>query len=93
MKLITLPIIVLFCFIIGEIIKILFPNKTKVIKLIPFIMSILGAAMSILIYMLAPQTLEQKNILEVILLGMISGLASTGSNELFKKIKELRGGN
>lgn len=93
MKLITLPIIVLFCFIIGEIIKILFPSKTKLIKLIPFIMSILGAAMSILIYMLAPQTLEQKNILEVILLGMISGLASTGSNELFKKIKELRGGN
>ena len=91
MKLITIPVIVLICYVLGEIIKILFQDKTKVKQLIPFIMSITGGIVSILMYMLNAPFLELTNIWDAVLIGMVSGLASTGTNETIKKFKEIKG--
>lgn len=42
------PIIVIVCYIVGEIYKIIFPQKTELLKLIPIIVAILGGVLGII---------------------------------------------
>ena len=46
----SVPIIVLCCYIIGEIYKIVFKNKKEWYKLIPLILSIFGGIIGIVIF-------------------------------------------
>ena len=91
MNIVTLPVIIVICYITGEIIKIVFNNKTKIKKLIPFILGILGGIIGVLIYITNKELIQTTSIWESILVGTISGLSSTGTNQLIKKIKELKG--
>lgn len=91
MNIVTLPVIIVICYITGEIIKIVFNNKTKIKKLIPFILGILGGIIGVLIYITNKEVIQTTSIWESILVGTISGLSSTGTNQLIKKIKELKG--
>ena len=47
----SVPIIVVCCYIIGEIYKVLFKNKQEAYKLIPMLMAINGGLLGILIYL------------------------------------------
>ena len=91
MYIVTLPVIIVICYITGEIIKIVFNNKTKIKKLIPFILGMLGGIIGVLIYITNKELIQTTSIWESILVGTISGLSSTGTNQLIKKIKELKG--
>ena len=91
MNIVTLPVIIVICYITGEIIKIVFNNKTKIKKLIPFILGMLGGLIGVLIYITNKELIQTTSIWESILVGTISGLSSTGTNQLIKKIKELKG--
>lgn len=91
MNIVTLPVIIVICYITGEIIKIVFNNKTKIKKLIPFILGMLGGIIGVLIYITNKELIQTTSIWESILVGTISGLSSTGTNQLIKKIKELKG--
>lgn len=87
MEFISVPIIVVICYIVGEIYKVLFKNKQDLYKLIPILLSILGGLIGILIYYTNKEMiLNVSNVYEAILIGIVSGAASTGSNQIIKQL-------
>ena len=90
MKLITLPTIIVICYMVGEIIKVVFENKPKVKKTIPFIMGLLGLILGVAIFYTNKELIQTTNIWDSMLIGSISGLCATGTNEVLNKIKELK---
>lgn len=81
------PIIVVCCYTIGEIYKVVFKKNEKTYKLIPIIMTILGGLLGILIYLTNPEImLNAKNIWVSLGIGMVSGASSTGANQIIKQI-------
>lgn len=71
-------IILGICLCVGYIIKEAIPN-TKINRYIPLIMGVLGTVLAIISNI-------NKISLEVILMGLISGLASTGLYETFRNL-------
>ena len=86
MDLISIPIIVVCCYMVGEIYKVLFKNKQQAYKLIPILVAIFGGVMGLVIYFTAPQLLEVRDVYTAIMIGIVSGFTSTGSNQLIKQI-------
>lgn len=83
----SVPIIVVCCYIIGEIYKILFKNKQETYKLIPIAMTIIGGILGIIIYLTNPQMiLNAENIWIALGIGIVSGASSTGANQIAKQI-------
>lgn len=83
----SVPIIVVCCYIIGEIYKILFRNKKETYKLIPIIMVIIGGLLGVLIYLTSPEIiLNAKNIWVALGIGITSGASSTGTNQIIKQL-------
>lgn len=67
------------CLCVGYVIKHLIPTD-KVNRFIPLIMAVLGVALNVwLNFALSP---------EILLGGLVSGLASTGMHQMFKKFIE-----
>lgn len=85
----SVPIIVVCCYIIGEIYKVLFKKRPETYKLIPIIMAIIGGLLGILIYLTNPEIiLNAKNIWIALGIGIVSGASSTGANQIIKQIKK-----
>lgn len=83
----SVPIIVVCCYIIGEIYKILFRNKEETHKLIPIVMAIIGGLLGILMYLTNPKMiLNADNIWIALGIGIVSGASSTGANQIVKSI-------
>lgn len=77
--------IVIICFVFGGILKHLTPVMNNII---PYILAIFGGIiLAILHYTQEPFT--GIRLLDCIATGMISGLASTGSHQVYKTLKEL----
>lgn len=84
----SVPIIVVCCYIIGEIYKVLFQNKQEAYKLIPIVMAITGGLLGIIIYLTNPEMiLNAENIWIALGIGIVSGASSTGANQIVKSIK------
>lgn len=82
----SIPIIVLCCYIIGEIFKCIFKNKQETYKLIPILVACIGGTLGILIYYTNPEIiLNADNIWTALGIGIVSGLSSTGTNQLIKQ--------
>ena len=81
-----MPIIVILCYILGEIYKIIFKNKKETYKLIPLLVSLFGGILGILIYFTAPEILNVDNIYLALEIGIISGSSATGTNQIIKQI-------
>lgn len=83
----SVPIIVVCCYIIGEIYKVLFKNKQEAYKLIPIVMAIIGGLLGIIIYLTNPEIiLNAENIWVALGIGIVSGASSTGANQIVKQI-------
>lgn len=83
----SIPIIVLCCYIIGEIFKSIFKNKQETYKLIPILMACIGGGIGMLIYYTNPEIiLNANNIWTALGIGIVSGLSSTGTNQIIKQI-------
>lgn len=87
-EIITLPVISALCYLIIEGIKVFINKNGKVMKLLPIISALIGAILGVLIHLLEPESITSGNVVEAILIGLISGLGATGSNQLFKHIVE-----
>lgn len=87
MELASIPIIVVICYLIGEIYKVIFRNKTEIYKYIPLLLGILGGIIGVLMYMFSKNTLLGVNsIFDSFILGVISGFTSTGTNQVIKQL-------
>lgn len=82
----SVPIIVILCYILGEIYKVIFKNKKETYKLIPLLVSLFGGILGILIYFTAPEILNVDNIYLALEIGIISGSSATGTNQIIKQI-------
>ena len=83
----SVPIIVLCCYIIGEIYKIAFKNKKESYKLIPLILSIFGGIIGIVIFYTNPEMiLDAHNVWVALGVGIVSGASSTGANQIIKQV-------
>ena len=64
----------------------LFKNKKETYKLIPILMASIGGGFGILIYNTNPEIiLNADNIWTALGIGIVSGLSSTGTNQLIKQ--------
>ena len=87
MDFVSVPIIVVCCYMIGEIYKVLFKNKQEAYKLIPILVAIFGGVMGVLVFYTHPASLfDVDNLWDALLIGIISGFSSTGTNQMIKQI-------
>ena len=87
MEIVCVPIIVLCCYMIGEIYKVIFKKNTKKYKLIPILVAVFGGVLSVVIYYTAPSVIfNVDNIYSALMIGIMSGFSSTGTNQIIKQI-------
>ena len=84
MELIIIPTLTVICYLITEVFK-LFVKK----KYLPVISGITGAILGVIAYFITPTLIENTNILTSVSIGIVSGLAATGSNQIIKQIKKV----
>lgn len=87
MEFTSIPIIVIICYIIGEIYKVLFKNNKDLYKLIPMILACFGGLLGILIFLTNPEImLNASNAWTALEIGIVSGVGATGTNQIIKQI-------
>ena len=83
----SVPIIVICCYILGEIIKLIFKKKQEVYRAIPIVLSVVGGVLGIIIFKTNPEMLyEAANIWTALGVGVVSGASATGANHIIKQI-------
>ena len=87
MDFVSVPIIVLCCYMIGEIYKTIFKNDISKYKLIPILVAIFGGIFGIVIFYTAPSVIfNVDNVYSALMIGIMSGFSSTGTNQIIKQI-------
>ena len=87
MEFTCIPIIVILCYILGEVYKFLFKNKQDLFRLIPIVLAFIGGLLGILIYKTNPEImLNASNVWTALGIGIVSGVSSTGTNQIIKQI-------
>ncbi len=86
MDFISVPIIVVCCYIVGELFKLVFKNKQEAYNYIPIITAVIGGALGILIFYTNPEIIMAQNPWSALGMGIISGSSATGTNQIIKQI-------
>ncbi len=87
MEYICIPVITIICYLVGEFFKIVILKKKSKFKFIPVIVGIFGGGLGLIIYFISPELLFNiSNPFVAVAIGIISGLASTGGNQVIKQI-------
>lgn len=86
MELTSMPIIVIICYLIGEIYKILFKNKDELFKFIPIFVSLIGGIIGVIMFFLNPEIINVSNFWVAFVEGTISGASATGTNQIIKQL-------
>ncbi len=87
MEFASLPIILLICYVIGEVYKYLFRKKQEAYKFIPIFLSICGGILGIMIYLTNKEMmLNASNLWTALRIGMVSGISATGTNQIIKQL-------
>ena len=87
MEFISIPAIVVICYTMAELFKLFFREKTKIYAAIPIFVGIVGGVIGAIVYFVDPSMIgNSPNLLIAISIGIISGLASTGSNQVIKQM-------
>ena len=87
MEYVGIPAIIIICYLVGEIFKLLVLKKKSKYKYIPIVVGITGGILGLLCYFISPNiVLNVESPFIAISIGILSGLASTGSNQLIKQI-------
>lgn len=84
----SVPIIVVCCYIIGELFKLIFKNKHQAYKYIPVVLSCFGGILGVLIYLTSPQLIIAEQFWDALFIGIVSGASSTGANQIIKQLFE-----
>lgn len=87
MEYVGIPSIIIICYLIGEIFKLLVLKKKNKYKYVPIIVGTFGGLLGLLAYYISPSiVLNVDSPFIALALGIVSGLASTGTHEIIKKI-------
>ena len=86
MEFTCVPIIIIICYMVGEIYKVIFKRKEELFKLIPIIVTITGGIISILIYLTNKEIIfNADNIWIALEIGLVSGASATTTNQIIKQ--------
>lgn len=81
----SVPLIVTIVYALLTVYKKLIDGKEKSIKIIPVIAAVLGVILGIVAFYAVPDIIAADNF-TAILIGGASGLAATGTNQIFKQL-------
>ena len=82
-----IPIIIVLCYIASEIYKYVFRKNKDTYRLIPFISSLLGGIIGVLMYLSKSSEISEGNDIWIALgIGMVSGASATGTNQIIKQL-------
>lgn len=81
-----LPIagITVVCYLIGTLVK----NIGNIDKWIPSIVGVSGAGLALALFFTNPEVLGVSTWIDALAIGIVSGLASTGANQIVKQLGE-----
>lgn len=79
---VSIPSIVVVCYLIGMFVK----NFPKLEKFIPCICGVCGAILGLLVFYTIPGFIGADNWITAIAIGISSGFAATGVNQVYKQL-------
>jgi high-affinity Fe2+/Pb2+ permease len=86
----SVPIIVVCCYVIGELYKQIFKKKTEAYRFIPMLLAILGGILAVIIYYTAPEIIfNTDNVWTALGIGIVSGMSATGTNQIIKQLTQV----
>lgn len=89
LEVVSIPVIVSIVYLVMAIYKKLVENKATIwTSLIPMWAAVLGAVLGVVAFYVVPEIVPAENVLVAIFVGMSSGLAATGTNQVFKQIAD-----
>lgn len=81
------PIIVVCCYLVGEIYKQIFKKSTDAYRFIPVILPVLGGILGIVIFLTNPEMIfNAQNVWIALGVGIFSGASATGTNQIIKQM-------
>lgn len=86
LDIVSVPLIVALVYGAIELLKKAVGNNEKVLKFIPLIAATLGAIFGVIAFYAAPEIIPASNVLLALLIGGSSGLAATGTHQVFKQL-------
>jgi|SRR5690554_1148433 len=87
MEFLYVPFIVILCYLFGDIYKTIFKKDEDKFKYIPLYVTIIGGVLGLVFYFFAPELIFNiQNPITALVVGIISGAASTGGNQIFKQL-------
>lgn len=81
-----IPSITVICYLFAEFFKTVILKTKNKYKYVPIIVGFIGGILGVVMNLLNPVT----DIFTAIMIGIISGLASTGANQLIKQLKKVQ---
>lgn len=85
---ITIPVITSIVYAIIDVIKTATNSNEKFLRFIPIVACALGIICSVISFYCVPGVLETSNVFVAIVIGAASGLAATGTNQIFKQFNK-----
>lgn len=83
----SVPIIVVCCYVLGELYKLVFRKKTQAYKFIPITMCVIGGMLGIIMFYTEPtMVFDADNAWVALGIGMVSGVSATGTNQIIKQL-------
>ncbi len=83
----SVPIIVVCCYVLGELYKLVFRKKTQAYKFIPITMCVIGGMLGIIMFYTEPTMIfDADNAWIALGVGMVSGVSATGTNQIIKQL-------
>lgn len=86
LDIVIVPLIVAIVYGCIELLKKAVGNNEKVLRFIPLIAAALGAVFGVIAFYSAPEIIPASNVLLALLIGGSSGLAATGTHQVFKQL-------
>ena len=90
MEIISVPAIVSITYALIEAYKKwIAKGREKYLAFIPLIALILGGVLGVVVFYIEPSIIIAKDVGWALIVGMASGLSSTGTNQVFKQLKKI----
>ena len=83
---IAFPAIVVICYLVGATFKAI--NNDTLDKFIPVICGFVGGALGVVVFLTIPGYIPAQNWLMALAIGIVSGFASTGINQVYKQFTQ-----
>lgn len=80
----SVPAIMVIVYLLGYVLQSVIPSE-KINPHIPAICGVSGLLLAIIAFYFVPGTIETDNVFSAAAIGIVSGLAATGVNQIFKQ--------